>query len=126
MKIDLPEFIEHLRKSDEYLQYIYTEGSCYKFYELLNKLFDGVVAYKNEGRSHVVSLYKGKYYDITGDVTDDEEYFICDRIDHEYMKKWSFYENNHLKVGECENCNEPILFYPSLDNEIGIRREKIC
>lgn len=58
---------EAIRESLKNSTILFTEGGCLHFHFILKSIFD-VVPYYMLG--HVVSYYNGRYYDITGDVTD--------------------------------------------------------
>lgn len=107
--IEIIDFIDALRESDEYIETIYTFGSCYKFHLLLKRLFPECEPYIGELREHVISEYKGKYYDITGEVSGNG-YTLMDHCDLQMAKKWSFYKHNSLQITECPHCEESIIY----------------
>ena len=105
--------INSLRESDEYIKTIFLEGGCYKFHLFLKALFPECKVMINKEMDHVITEYKGKYYDIQGelDVIDFEEsdfkYIHNDDLD--IVEGWSFSGNKVLSLGECQYCEEPIL-----------------
>ncbi len=107
--IEIIDFIDALRESDGYIEMIYSFGSCYKFHLLLKKLFPECEPYIGELRGHVISEYKGKFYDITGEVSPDE-FYPMNEDDVLEASEWSFHKYNYLQITECPNCDEPILF----------------
>ena len=103
-------FIDELRETDEYIRHIYTQGSCYKFHVLLSKLYPGARPYINERKNHIITKYKGKYYDIDGLVTNQDGYTRITTEENTMVKNWSFYKNNLLLLTECPNCDEPLVY----------------
>lgn len=106
----LPEFIEELRNTDIYIQHIYTEGGCYKFHMLLSKMYNNCIPYISEQKNHIITRYKNKYYDITGEVYDLEGYTQLTIEEKLMVEQWSFHKKNLLKLTECPACDEPIIF----------------
>lgn len=111
MKLSLIDFIDNLRDSDGYIVHIYTMGGCFSLYKLLSSMFDGIVPYISMDGSHVVSKYKGKYYDVTGVVSGNFRLLL--ESDLKEAESWSFRHNNLLKITECPFCDEPICFHAS-------------
>ena len=97
----------NLLNSDKYIETIYLNGNCYKLYLLLNKLFPGSKPYINKEKNHIVTKFKNKFYDITGEV--NGEFHELNKNDLENVIKWSFYKNNCLSIMECPFCEEQIL-----------------
>ncbi len=111
------EFIEALRKSDGYIETIYTFGGCYQFYKILKLLYPDAEGYKvknnkdDKDYTHIVTKIKGKFYDIIGEVQ-LEDYFGYELIkekDIEIFEGWSFSENACLSK-KCPSCSEDIIF----------------
>lgn len=48
------KFINELRDSDEYIKHIYMEGSCYKFYILLSKMYKTTIPYISIKKDHII------------------------------------------------------------------------
>lgn len=66
------EFIKLIRESSNIQTDIFTNGSCYRFYEILtNVFFDGIPYYNQE---HVITRIGSRYYDITGEVKNIKDY----------------------------------------------------
>lgn len=105
--VNILDFITALRKSDGYIEYIYTQGSCYQFHLMLSELFDGCTPYVNNEVNHVVTKRDDKFYDITGVV--DGNFRPLTKKDLRIVKKWSFANNNLLKITECPYCEEPLV-----------------
>lgn len=105
-------FIDELRNSDEYIRHIYTQGGCYRFYVLLSKMYKGCVPYiiANKTSPHIITRYRGKYYDINGEVSNVNGYVKLKEEDIPMVEKWSFHRHNLLKITECPYCDEPITY----------------
>ena len=104
-------FINSIRNTDKYIEIIYLKGGCYKFHLLLNKFFNTCKPYINENKNHVITQYKGKFYDITGEIIDavyKKNYTLMTKKDKNIAEEWNFYKNNVLSFGECKVCGEPI------------------
>lgn len=106
----LPEFIEELRNTDLYIQHIYSEGGCYKLFQLLSKMYKNCAPYISEQKNHIITKYKNKYYDINGEVYDVEGYTLLSIEEKLMVEKWSFHKKNLLKLTECPVCDEPIVY----------------
>ena len=106
--MNIQSFISELNHTDEYIHHIYSKGGCYKFHVLLSKMYKGCVPYTNG--DHIITRYKGKYYDIYGEV-DNQDGFrkLLDR-EIPIVSKWSFRKHNLLKLDECPNCDEPLIY----------------
>ncbi len=55
-----------LNTSSPAMRTIYTNGACYRLYELLHVIFPEAEPYL-DSTSHVVTKINGRYYDITGE-----------------------------------------------------------
>lgn len=71
---DIIGLIDAVRNSFSQAREVYLYGSCYKFHEILAKAFPhlSVVPYYNV--DHVISKIGKRFYDITGEVTDVENF----------------------------------------------------
>ena len=103
-------FIDELRVSDEYIHHIYTKGGCYRFHVLLTKMFRNCTPYISPQKDHIITRYRGKYYDIFGLVDCLDGYRKLQENEVEMVSKWSFRKNNLLKLHECPNCDEPLTY----------------
>lgn len=101
-------FIKVLRESSSYIPVIFLNGSCYKFYLMLKKIAPDCELRINKSKTHVVTYFKGKCFDING-IVDGDDYIIPDNSDIKMIETWSFDENMFLKIGECSFCEEPIV-----------------
>jgi hypothetical protein len=108
--MNILDFINELRNSDGYIEHIYTKGSCYKFHILLSKMYKNTVPYISGTNDHIVTRYKGKYYDINGEVKDVKGYTKLKEEDIPMVSRWSFHRNNLLQLNECPNCDEPLIY----------------
>ena len=84
--------------------HIYTEGSCYKFYLILKKLFKNAEPYYYN--YHVVSKINNKFWDITGQIN-GELYKPYDyKIGTAHLTKFSLWDCGL----ECPNCDEIVIY----------------
>lgn len=105
------KFINALRKADEYMEDIFTMGSCYRFYLLLKKLYPDAEPMINKDKDHVATKIGRKLYDIRGVVKNSDGRFIrLTGTDLAKAKKWSFRKQCLLQVTECPACEEPIVY----------------
>lgn len=100
-------FINTLRKTDKFIEDIYLFGGCYQFHLLLKALYPSCVPFISPHKDHVITKYKGKYYDITGEACGDG-YSVITLDEISEASQWSFAKSNMLQVGECPHCGEPI------------------
>ena len=115
------KLINSLRKTDRYIEIIYTHGGCYKFYEFLKSIYPEAEAYLSPQLNHVITKIDNNFYDITGKLKKKEyQDYIKLRKDHlPIVNKWGFGSNNWISLGECENCGELI----KADDIITIKRK---
>jgi hypothetical protein len=100
-------FIEELNQTDMYIHHIYSKGGCYKFHILLSKMYKNTIPYTNG--KHIITRYKGKFYDIYGEVDNQDGFRKLTDKDIPVVSKWSFYMNNLLVLKDCPHCDEPII-----------------
>ena len=106
--IDILTLINSIRQSDKYIKTIYTNGGCFQFYLVLQSIFGGCEPCINKDQNHVIARYKGKFYDITGEVTEGE--YNSMTIEQLRMcEKWSFSKSRALVTGRCQHCDEPVI-----------------
>jgi hypothetical protein len=108
--MNILNFINELRDSDEYIKHIYMKGSCYKFHILLSKMYKNTIPYISIKKDHIITRYKDRYYDINGEVYDVKDYRTLDIYDIPMVENWSFRNNNLLQLNECPNCDEPLVY----------------
>lgn len=101
------KIIDELRKSDEYIETIFKQGSCYRFHLFLKALFPTATPLINRKKDHVVSEINGRLYDITG--VAKGVFYELDRKDLSLVESWSFKKNRALVIKECPVCEEPLL-----------------
>ena len=111
------EFIDELRSTDRYIKHIYTEGGCYKFHLLLSKMYKGCVPYISHSKDHIITRYKGKFYDINGavkcispKVNCIDGYVPLGKSDIPMVEDWSFHKNNVIVLKDCPHCDEPLIY----------------
>mgnify|MGYP000439283697 CR=1 FL=1 len=71
------EFIRIVRESFIGSVEVYTKGSCYQFFRILQAKYPKAEAYFNI--DHVITKIDDKYYDITGEVTKTDRYLPMDK-----------------------------------------------
>lgn len=108
--VKINEFIDELRSTDGYIHHIYTRGGCYKLHLLLSKMYKGCTPYISINNDHIITRYKGKYYDIYGEVDCLDGYRKLKDEQIPMVSEWSFYKNNLLLIEECPNCDEPLVY----------------
>ena len=106
--MDILSFIQELNHTDEYIHHIYSKGGCYKFHLLLSKMYKGTIPYTNG--DHIITRYKGKYYDIYGEVDNQDGFRKLSNWEIPQVEKWSFRKNNLIKLTECPHCDEPLIY----------------
>jgi hypothetical protein len=114
--MNISDFISELNQTDRYIHHIYSKGGCYKFHVLLSKMYKGCVPYTNG--DHIITRYKGKYYDIYGEVDNQDGFRKLLDKEIPTVSKWSFYMNNLLVLKDCPHCDEPIILKNLIDERI--------
>lgn len=82
-------FIEKIRESFVGAETVYTTGSCYRLYKILEFVFPQANAYYNS--DHVITEINGRYYDITGEV---------EKTNHLLMSE--HYPNSSVAENKCD------------------------
>ena len=130
--MEILDFIDSLRETDNYIKDIYLNGGCYQFSKLLCKMYRSAktliyispcISDKNnididklerlkqpKDIAHAVTLFDGKMYDINGEFESDRNYHVPTKKELEEVEKWSFSRNYLIKLGECPNCETPFFF----------------
>lgn len=103
-------FIDELRNTDGYIQHIYTKGGCYRFHLLLSKMYRDTTPYISENLDHIITRYKGKFYDINGEVTCLDGYSKLREEEIRMVEGWSFHLHNLIVLNECPHCEEPLTY----------------
>lgn len=99
---DILDVIKSIRESFYGSTVVYTNGSCYHFFNILKTIFPNAIAYyKND---HIVTKIGNKFYDITGEVKGD---FIKFNLIASFIQK-NIKTNKFGVTGfiECPHCNE--------------------
>lgn len=102
------KLINALKKTDRYIESIYTEGGCYRFHLFLKTVYPSATALINKKKNHVVSKIGEGLFDITGVV--EGEYFRLSKEDIKMVCGWSFHKQMLIQISECPYCEEPIVF----------------
>jgi len=94
--------INEINLSFDGAEYIYKNGSCYQLYKILESVFPNAKPYYKD--DHVVTKINGKYYDITGLVSDNYE-------PYDYKVHRCHISNFSLKDSfvECQYCGHPVV-----------------
>jgi hypothetical protein len=113
------DIINPLRRADPYIQNIFSLGGCYQFYIFLKSIFPDAKPYMHYKKSHVVTKIDERYYDIDGEIPDNDDGWYTPFIEDDYImaKTWSFSRNHLLSAGECKHCGEPILLEAFIQEE---------
>lgn len=108
--IEPNKLIKALRNSDNYIETIFMNGSCYKFHLFLKSIYPKSKAFIHVDGDHIVTKINGSLFDIRGKIDSKFKCFYKPLHDEdiEIVKKWSFHANNLLKITECPACDEPI------------------
>jgi hypothetical protein len=70
-------------------------------------MYKGCIPYTND--HHIITRYKGKYYDIYGEVDNQDGFRKLLDKEIPMVSKWSFHMNNLLVLKDCPHCDEPII-----------------
>jgi hypothetical protein len=70
-------------------------------------MYKNTIPYTNG--NHIITKYKGKFYDIYGEVDNQDGFRKLKEEDIPTVSKWSFYMNNLLVLKDCPHCDEPII-----------------
>lgn len=100
--------IDALRETDMYIETIFTQGGCYKFHLFLATIFQNTTPLINKSKDHIISRVSYKCYDITGEVS-CEGYSQLTPDEVKMCEEWSFSKRSYLSLGECPNCEEPLI-----------------
>jgi hypothetical protein len=122
------ELIDNLRSTDRYIETIFTNGGCWKFYEFLKSVYPEAEPYKvvwsdselnadqlqyildSELYNHIITKIGNHFYDITGEVN-PKSYYACapatGKSDIKKFSNWSFCDNHFLSKA-CPYCGEDI------------------
>ena len=103
--MDPNKLIDALRETDIYIEKIYLNGGCYKFYEFLKAIYPDALPYLTQKGDHIVTKISSEFYDITGSVKGI--FVTLSEHEEEMCKSWSFSKRNWLSKN-CPSCGEPI------------------
>ena len=101
------DIINALRKSDPYIETIYTQGGCYQLHLFLKALYPEALPVLDKTFAHVGTVIDGQCYDIRGVV--GWSWYVMDNEEVAIAEKWSFARSQMLQLGECPVCEEPLL-----------------
>jgi hypothetical protein len=95
--------ITSIRESFIGSEKVYTEGSCFKLYQILKSQWSDAVPFINDTQDHVVTQIALDLYDINGLVLDEEPYHPMSQLEVELAETWIW---NYYDTGvECPNCD---------------------
>lgn len=83
--VNIESLIKTIKNSFKGSDYVYTAGSCYKFYEVLKEVFPEAKPLINQEGQHIVSLIDGKCYDINGLVKNPDDFGEMTKEQIEYF-----------------------------------------
>ena len=101
--------VNSLRKTDKYIQSIFTQGGCYQFHLFIKKLYPNAKPLIHKNKDHIITEIESEFLDINGIVSDIENYNELSENDFEAVEKWSFSRNKMIQISECSFCEEPIV-----------------
>lgn len=101
--------VDSLRKTDKYIQSIFTQGGCYQFHLFIKKLYPNAKPLIHKNKDHIITEIESEFLDINGIVSDIENYNELSENDFEAVEKWSFSRNKMIQISECSFCEEPIV-----------------
>jgi hypothetical protein len=73
-------------------------------------MFKGCTPYISGTKNHIITRYKGKFYDVYGEVDCLDGFTKLRDEEIPIVEKWSFRKNNLLQLHECPNCEEPLTY----------------
>lgn len=98
---EINNFIDRFTRSGFRTEVVdcFSNGCCYWFAKILESRFylDTAVVMYDQVENHFGCMINGRVYDITGDVTDDYNWDIWDKIFHEDISLY------HRIVRDCIN-----------------------
>lgn len=72
-------------------------------------MYKGCTPYISKEKNHIVTKYKGRFYDIDGEVKCMEGYTKLSIEELPMVEGWSFRRNKLLTLTECPACDEPFV-----------------
>lgn len=103
----LPLILKNIRESADIMMTIYTDGSCFRLYELIKILYPSAEAYWSDIDSHCITKVKGDYFDIGGKV---KARYILDK--------------SYFKIDKTQLEGYSLMRYSKEDNLVGVKVEK--
>jgi hypothetical protein len=74
-------------------------------------MYPTAVPYISDHKNHIVTKYRGRYYDIMGELENVDGYTVLTPLEQKMVEQWSFYKNNLIKLNECPSCEEPLVYF---------------
>lgn len=101
---NVSKFIYHLRESSDIMYRVFTEGSCFKLFLILNEAFNDCIPFWSDHDSHCIIQIDNRFYDIGGEV---RERYVKDRgyyeISKEQISGYSLMKNTRLNFEDGVN-----------------------
>lgn len=108
-RIQILNFLDALKDSDYYIQFIFIQGGCYQLFKVLKTLDNRAMPYiDSNNKDHIITRIGGCFYDING-LASNEGYIPLTNEMANKAKRWSFSKNYFLSIRECPYCEEPIF-----------------
>lgn len=102
---EVQSIIQAIRSSDPFIETIYLNGGCYRFYLILKEIYPEAKLYINEDENHVSAYIRGAIYDITG--LCNEHMVPATQEQEKKCQAWGF-SNKYQLATECPYCQEAI------------------
>lgn len=101
--------ITTIRESSALNNQMYRQGDCYKFHLILKSILGDECKPKlTIEKKHILSQYKDRLYDITGEVMLFDSMYLDIKLDeYEDIEKWGFWKSNAI-LNECPKCGEEL------------------
>lgn len=83
-------FLKVLKESFNGAEMVYSQGSCYKLYEILKELENSSTPLINKSGQHIITVINNKAYDINGEVLDFSKFQKLTEVELKYFKNRRF------------------------------------
>jgi hypothetical protein len=102
--INIDLFLKELRDSSDYMMTIFTTGSCFRLYKILQTIYPNAIPYWSDRDRHCITEISGRFYDIGGEIcvshVEDRGYFkILPKMENGYyLLKHTSNKDNQYSV----------------------------
>ncbi len=93
MQPRIGEFITRVRQAHPQMMNIFTRGSCFDFYLILQEVWPEAIAFYDTVNGHVVTEIGGVLYDIAGDVSHKHDGKNLVRLPHPQYNPWDWIDS---------------------------------